>query len=555
MWVCGFHTATHVATLTERASNSELPKPTKYHHFSAMAAVPTPAVNHQSNESEKVGARVVLALAGAKLLLHLLSSGRFGIFRDEMYVIACARHLDWGYVDHPPGGILIGWIAYHIFGHWLPGLRLLPTLAGAGLVIFTAKVVREMGGRSVAQVLAALAVCVVPIYQLFDSWLTMNAFEPLIWLGCFYCVLRAVNTGSGRTWLGFGVLAGIGFETKYSVLFLVAGVLIGLLLTPQRRFLADGRLWIGLLVCAAIALPNFLWQLHHGFPFVEMRQNLATGHRDVVRGPGAFLLDQMMIMGPLTAPLWIGGTVWLLVGRERARYGAFGWAFLFVLGSFIALKGKNYYVTPCYPVVFAAGAVAFEAVTGARNRQWLRVAYPASMAVTGLALLPIAVPILAPDSYIRYVKWIHVTPSASENQNNGPLPQYFADEFGWADMVREVARVYQALPLADRNQAVIFSNGWGEAAAIDFFGPTYGLPRAICPHDSYWLWGPGDCNGKVVIVLRTDGRGDRKAFATVEKAGSVSNPYSRRDEWFDIYVCRGLKFNLREAWPGLKRFN
>ncbi len=502
------------------------------------------------------GTRVVWGLASAKLVLHLLTAGRYGIFRDEMYGLACARHLDWGYISHPPGGILITWVASHVFGESLLGLRLLPALAGSALVVLTGRVVREMGGRGFAQALAALAICVAPIYLIFDHWLMMNAFEPLIWLGCFYCVLRVVNTGEGRYWLGFGALAGLGLETKYSMVFLVMGVLIGLLLTGQRQRLGDWRLWAGLGVCGAIALPNFLWQMHRGFPFLQHLHHVAASNRDVIRKPVDFLLDQMMIMEPLTAPLWIGGVAWLLLGRQRARYGVFGWTFVVVLCAFVALRGKNYYVSPIYPIVLASGSIALEELTERLGRRWMRSAYAAALAASGLALLPLAAPVLPPGTLVRYEEALHLGPPVVfEHHDNGPLPQYFADEFGWEDMVREVARVYHSLSPADQGRATIFSNNWGDAAAVDFFGPKWGLPRAISNRDSYWDWGPRDCGGEVVIVLQTDGSGDRKHFATVEKAGHVEHPYSRRDEWYDIYLCRGLTFDFREAWPGMQKFD
>ncbi len=498
----------------------------------------------------------VWALASAKLLLHLATAGRYGIFRDEMYGFACAEHLDWGYVSHPPGGILVAWVARHVFGESLLGVRLLPALAGAALVVLTGRLVREMGGRPYAQALAALAVCVAPIYLIFDHWLMMNAFEPLIWLGCVLCVLRVVNGGGGRYWLAFGVLAGVGLETKYSILLLLAGLLAGLALSPERRRLLDRRLWIGLVLCGAIALPNFLWQAQRGFPFLEHLRHVALSHRDVVRTPLAFVRDQMAIMGPLSAPLWVLGVAWLLAGPRRRSYAAFGWAFLAVLGAFVVLKGKNYYVSPAYPVAFAAGAVALEQATEGRPLRWLRGLYGALVAVSGLVLLPLSVPVLSPEALVAYEGRLGLGPLVVfEHQNNGTLPQYFADEFGWREMVREVARVYHALPPEEQGRVTIFSNNWGDAAAVDFFGPGYGLPHAICNQDSYWDWGPRDCRGDTVIVLHSDGVGDREHFASVEAAGRVRHPYSRRDEWFDIYVCRGLRFDLRKAWAGMRQFD
>jgi hypothetical protein len=223
-----------------------------------------------------------------------------------------------------------------------------------------------------------------------------------------------------------------------------------------------------------------------------------------------------------------------------------------VLGAFVALKGKNYYVSPAYPIVFAAGAVAVEQVTEHLSRK-VRAAYVAVVAVSGLVLLPLTVPILSPEALVGYEDLFRLGPPVIfEHQNTGPLPQYFADEFGWEEMVRKVASAYHALSPAEQTRTAIFANNWGDAAAVDFFGPKYGLPPAISNKDSYGDWGPRDYSGEIVIVLNTDGVGDRQHFATVEKVGRVEHPYSRRDEWFDIYLCRGLKFDLNETWAKMK---
>lgn len=500
------------------------------------------------------GPMLVLYVAAAKLLLHLFTASRYGIFRDEMYYLACSQHLAWGYVDQPPAIALIAWIVRHVLGESLLALRLLPAIAGAALVWLTGKLAREMGAGRFGQCMAAVAVLVVPIYTVLDHWLTMNAFEPLIWMACLWCVLRAINSGNPRYWLWFGIIGGIGFETKYTIAFLLLGVLAGVVLTAERRFLKSGYLWAGVLACAAIALPNFLWQAHHGFPFLELMHNIRMNSRDVVRGPVPFVGDQAMIMNPVLFPLWLGGFFWLMLAREARRYRVFGWTYLVVLILFIVLKGKNYYATPIYPILFAAGAVGFERISAARWR-WTRVGYVALVLIASAALLPLFCPILPPQSFIRYDKWIGLEPPASEHENNGPLPQYFADEFGWEYMVQQVAKVYQTLTPEEQARTAIFSNGWGEAAAVDFFGPKYGLPPAISSHNQYWIWGSRNYTGEIVIVLRSSGRGDREHFASVQDMATVNHPYARRDEWFHIFLCRGLKVNLRDAWPKVKHFD
>ena len=500
------------------------------------------------------GTAIVLYMATAEFLLHVLTATRYGIFRDEMYYLACSQHPAWGYVDHPPMNVFIAWLARHIFGDSLLGLRLFPAIAGAALVWITGQLAREIGGGRFAQVLAALVIIPVPIYLLMQHWLTMNAFEPLLWMGCVWCVVRAINLNEPRYLFWFGVLTGIGMETKYSIAFLVLGILLGLLASPERHFFKSRWLWLGMLAAFILALPNFLWQLQHDFPFLELLHNIRMSNRDIIRGPVSFLADQAAMINPILAPLALLGLISLLFDRSGRRNRPLGWAAIVVVTSFMVLKGKNYYVAPIYPILFAAGSVAFERLTSLRFA-WGRVAYVLLIVASGALLLPIVCPILSPEHYLRYQAALGIKAPVAERQSNGPLPQYFADEFGWEEMVQQVAHVYDSLSPAERGRAAIFCNSWGEAAAVDFFGPKYGLPRAISNHNNYWYWGPRDYTGDIVIVLGSDGRGDRESFQSVEATAEVEHPYSRRDEHFTIWLCRGPKKNLRELWPQLKKFD
>jgi hypothetical protein len=534
----------------------------------AQIAIPAEAPQNRFTS----GPAIVLYIVAAKLLLHLLTVARYGIFRDEMYYLACSRHMAWGYVDHPPFTVWIAWFSRVVLGDSPLGVRLLPILAGGVVVWLTGKLAREMGGGRFAQGISALAVVVVPIYLVGHQWLTDNVFEYLIWTACIWLVVRAINTGDARYWLCFGVMAGLGFENKYSIAFLLLGLLVGVLLTPHRHFLKSRYLWLGVLACAVISLPNLLWQVRNHFPFLELIHNIRMTNRDVVRGPVAFILDQAMIMNPILFPLWVGGLVWLFFGRsardrnarrdedesvrEAARYRLFGWTYLVILAAFIAMKAKNYYVAPIYPILFAAGAIGMERLAhGRRIGTWARGIYVALVISVGAVLMPFSVPLLSPENFLRYQNALGFKPPEIEHQQNGPLPQWFADEFGWQEMVEKVAKVYNSLPPEERARTAIFSNSWGEAAAVDFYGPRYGLPQAISKHNSYWIWGPENYDGSTMIILRSNGRGDREHFKSVESVGHVEHPYARRDEYFDIYLCRGLKVNLQDAWPKLKIFD
>jgi len=497
------------------------------------------------------GTAIVAGIALLKLLLQFRAIPHYGIFRDEMYYLACGQHLAWGYVDHPPLWPSVAWLVSHTLGTSLFAIRLVPALCGVALVWLTGSLARQMGGGRMAQALAALAVLTAPIYMIMHHWFTMNAVEPLLWMACVWCVLRYIETANPRWWLWIGILCGIGLEMKYSIVLFAAGLLLGLVLTPHRRVFRSKWFWLGCLAAILIFLPHLVWLVQHHFPFLEYEHNVRSTPRDVRRGPIAFFLDQVQILNPVSAVLWVFGLLWLLFTRTGARYSILAWTFLVVYGALMITQGKNYYVSPIYPMMFAAGAVAF---TLWIRSAWVRGAYTALLAVSGLVLAPLAIPLLRPETFLRYEHAIHMSTPKAENQRTGPLPQIFADEFGWEDMVRKTAAVYYSLPPAERARTAIFANDWGEAAAVDYFGPKYGLPRSISVHNSYWFWGPRDYDGSTMIVLGSDGTGDREHFASVEAAGHVDNPWSREDEHFTIWLCRGFKWNLRAIWPKMKKW-
>jgi Dolichyl-phosphate-mannose-protein mannosyltransferase len=495
------------------------------------------------------GPAIVLYVAAVKLLFHLLTASRYGIFRNELYFIDCAEHLAWGYVDQPPLIAFMTWFARHAFGDSLLGLRLLPALAGAALVWLTGRIAREMGGGRFAQALAAIAVLVAPSYMILQHWMTMNAFEPLIWMGCAWCVIRVINTGEPRYWVVFGLLVGVGMENKYTVAFLAVTILIGLVATRERRFLASRWIWTGGVIALLIFTPNLVWLVRNNFPFLEMMSNIRRlGGTTLPADPFAFMSTQITIMNQGLFPLWAAGLAWLLLSRAGERYRVLGWAYVMMLVGFIALGGKDYYLAPAYPVLFAGGAVAFEKVTRA-HWTWSREAYFALVLLSGAIVAPKAAPILPADTYIRGASRRGAVPGAPSDG----LPLYFADEFGWEDMTREVARVYNALPASQRSDTAIFAGNFGEAGAIDFFGAKYGLPKAICNHQNYWFWGPRNYSGDTVIMLGSILK--ESSFSSIEVAGHVGSPYTRPEEHFDIFLCRGLKVPLKELWPKLKRWD
>jgi len=500
---------------------------------------------------------VVLALAGAAFVVQMLTAARYGYFRDELYYLDCARHLAWGYVDQPPLIAFIAWTERHLGGDSLYSVRFLPALAAGLTVWLTARLARLLGAETFGQAIAGLAILVAPGYLLLSHLLTMNAFEPLFWTGGAYLVARIIQTGNQKLWLWFGLLAGVGILNKWSMLFWGAGLALGLVLTQQRRVLAQRWIWLGFGVAMVIWLPNIVWNAQHGWPFFELMANVRASGRDVTRGPFAFLIDQAVFMNLFTTPLWFAGAWWYFFGvdQESRRYRVLGWTYGFLLVFFIASGGKSYYLWPVYPMLFAAGAVGVEGWTANRVRV-LRPIWMVALIAWGAFFAPVALPILSPETYIEYTHRTHLAPPQIEHQRTGPLgQQIYADMFGWDEMAREIGRAYASLPADVRAKTGIVAHGFGEAGAVDFFGPKYGLPSAISGHQTYWIWGPGNYTGESLLFAGDSGDRVRELCENVDVVGRVHHPYSREDEHFNIYWCHPLRWNLQEIWPQAKHFD
>ena len=498
---------------------------------------------------------ILLAIAAAKLLVHLYDGRHYGYFVDEMYYLACSRHLDWGYVDQPPLIALITWAWRSVFGHSLVALRLFPALAGIAEVVLTALIARELGGKRFAQALAAMAALVAPGILAADGLLTMNAFEPLFWMGCAYVLIRLIKTNNTKLWIWFGILSGFGLENKYSMLIFGAGLVLGLLVTTERRLLANRWLWVGGATALLIFLPNLIWNMQHHFPFLELQANIRANHRDVPLGPIAFLGQEILLMHPLTLPIWLAGIWFFFFSPAGRAFRAIGWAWIFTAAAIVVLSPRVYYLFPAFPVLFAGGGVLWEQLLASSKLAWTKVAYPALMLIGGAVLAPLAIPLLPPETYIRYTKAIGLKQPAIENHELGPLPQIFADQFGWEEMAAQVAHVYNSLPTDVRARTAIFAQTYGQAGAIDLFGPKYGLPPAISGHQSYFLWGPRGYTGESMIVMDDRLENLQKLFSSVQKAASVFHPYSMPYQHFDVFYCQGLHPPLAEFWPRVKRWN
>jgi hypothetical protein len=484
------------------------------------------------------------------LALHLVGNAHYGFFRDELYFIICGRHPALGYVDQPP---LVPWIAAatQLFGASLFAIRFVPALSAGVLTFVSVLLARELGGNRYAQVLTAVCVTLSCVLLLQGVLLTTDVFQPLVWTGAILCIYRLTARGDSlRVGLWLGAALGVGALSKFSIVFFGFAVLLGLMLATARRVLRMRGFWIGVSIGIALGLPSVLWQLTHGLPFLELARNGSHG-KNVVLSPGPFVLAQLKMLNPFYAPFWLSG-LWLVLRRPGLRW--IGVSYLTLYALFSVLHGKDYYLMPIYPVLFAAGGVQLEIWTS--GTRFVRTAVAVMAVATGVFLVPMGLPILPIDTFIAYERALHFTPTSAENQKLSNLPQYWADMFGWPELAATMAKAYSTLSEEERGRAYILVDNYGEASAINFFGPALGLPPAISGHNAYFTWGPGaNPNADVMLDMNATVEDDRKFCADARLGGIHRNVYAMPYESeLSIVVCRGSYQPLSKVFPRQRHF-
>jgi hypothetical protein len=500
--------------------------------------------------------RVAAIAALVTLALHLAANPHYGFFRDELYFIICGFHPAWGYVDQPPIVPLLA-AASQVFGHSLFALRALAALFGAAGAYVTCLLAFELGGGVFAAALATLAYLAAGVLESFGGKVGPDMVGLWLWPLTGLYALRLVKGADPRWWLAAGAAIGVAVESKYSAVLFAAALVAGLALTPQRRVLLSPWFLAAMLVAAIVALPNFIWQAVHGFPMWELLRNGASG-KNVVASPALFLFQQLLITNLFASPIWIIGLIALL---RDATERFLGYAYVILIATMIVLHAKHYYPADVYPILIAAGGVAIEAWT--RRAPFVRAAVVAATIAAGIFFLPFSLPVLSETAMLDYTAFVsralHVPRSAlaTEHGRTAALPEDWADMHGWTQLASTVATIYYALPPAQRDRAAIVTSNYGEAAAIDFFGPQYGLPPALSGHNNYWLWGTHGYSGDVVIDVNGDcGRHDDPTLFRSARVATYFNPpwVISYEQNIPISVCTGIRTPLVQLWPKLRRY-
>lgn len=480
---------------------------------------------------------VLVLIAVARILVHTLTNGQYGFHRDELATLDDGRHLTWGYVAYPPLTPLVARIALELFGTSQVGLRFFATVAQGAVMVLTGLMAREFGAKRGGQIVAAVAAAIAPVSLAQGTMLQYVSFDYLWWVLIAYFVVRLLRSEDQRWWLAIGAVVGLGMQTKYTMGFLIAGMLAGLMFTDARRHLRSPWLWLGVAVSVVVYLPNFLWQMQHNFIHLEFLRSIHA--RDVALGRGkAFLVEQLYVASNMvTVPLWIAGLYYYFVAPEGRRYRLLGWIYVGPLVLFVFARARGYYLTPGYPMLLAAGAAWGErwvsGLTAARAVRVRRAMWQALL-ISGLISAAVTLPIAPINS-----RWWRIADAINGN---------FNEEIGWPELTRNVARAYSSLPEQERVTAGIMAGDAGQAGALNLLGPAYGLPTAFSGSNSNWLRGYGDPAPQTVITVGVS-RKTTGAFESCELVGHLENPFGLKNSttvgYEEIFVCR----HLRKQWP------
>jgi 4-amino-4-deoxy-L-arabinose transferase-like glycosyltransferase len=499
---------------------------------------------------------VVSYIAIADFVFHMLVSNNYGYFRDELYYIVAGQHLAFGYVDFPPVIAILAALLNVLSGDSLISIHVIPALAGSATVFVSAMIARESGGGTKAQTLTAVATMFSASFAV-ASIFSMDVLDMLWWTVLAYLLVRIIKRDNSepKLWILFGLVAGIGLMTKLTIAFFLFALLIAFILTSKRTYLKSAWPWIGAMIAFLILSPYIIWNFLNGWPTVEFflhHGGLNGG------GPLSFLEFQLLIAGILGLPLAIAGLYYYFRSDLGRRFAVLGIAFLILLLVFTVTNGKPYFFMGAYPFAFAGGAILIE--RSSRGRRFVWPTYLTGIVLLGLVLAPVYAPVLPPQTYVQYYSGFGALANGAAAQGNvGAFPQYLGDRFGWNTMTATVAQAYDSLNATEKSQACILTSNYGEASALIVLGKSYDLPPVISGHNNYYIWGPGNCTGSVLIIVlsSTSSLGSaRDFFGNVYVAANITCTYCMPNENnAPVIVATGLNQSLLSVWPALKHFN
>ncbi len=476
------------------------------------------------NHSEKPIWWLIFLLAIIKFILPFwLQSPVFELQRDEFLYYQQGQHLALGYLENPPLLAYLGCIS-SLFGGTIFWIKCWPALFGSLTVVLTCLITAQMGGKFYAQILAGLSVMTgafIRVHSLFQP----NMLDIFFWTLSIYYLIRFLRSQLNFHLYAFTISLTLGFWSKYSIVFIIAALLLALLISIYKKIFLQKRIYIAAIVMLIMIIPNIYWQYVHNWPLIHHMDELRETQLRYIN-PKDFLFDQLLMNLPAIF-VWIGGLIWLFKNKEF-RFIAF--TFLFVITFLILGSGKGYYSLGIYPVLFAAGAVAWQQWT--RKIKWFFPILILMVLFLSWVILPMALAIWEPAKLAAFYKK-HNIKHKWEDQKEHELPQDFADMLGWKEMATKTELFFNTLPDSVKRELVIYCRNYGQAGSLKFYSKNEQFRnKVICDNGSFLLWIPNEIYFKHLIFIGQNlPDKDDEVFQHFEKVkfiDSVTNIYSRQ---------------------------
>lgn len=517
---------------------------------------------------------IIIGIALFNFLFILLysASSSYGYFRDELYYIACSKHLAWGYVDHPPFSIFVLWLWRLLFGESIISIRLIPALSMSATILIITSIVRQLltpspleragvrlqnlpldrAGARFPIIFSAIAAAFTSLFQIINSFYSMNTLELLIGTICTYILVRIFKYDNRKLWMLFGMFFGIGLLNKHTFIIYGICLLIWLIFTQARKYLKTKELWLGILIAFIILLPNLIWQFQNGFPSLEFYRNAAT-MKYTPSNPLQILFLQAFTISPFVFIISIIGCIFLIFNKAMKDFKVLGWMYIFgLLLMIITRTGRPDRIVFFYPILIAAGSVLLTNFLGNRKLSVLKYIYIFLIIIGGSITHLIGLPVLTPQKLIVFNDIIGFHPEFEKGMKL-PIIQPIADRLGWEELADSLNSACMKLKSEQKSKCVIVARNYGEAGAIELLGKKYKLPSVVCGHNSYWLWKDTTLKPDYFIIIRRNIKDLLESFENVEQIGKIHAKYAIEDN-AGIFLCSKPRKSMKQLWEGLKFF-
>lgn len=493
---------------------------------------------------------ITIGLVAVKLIIHFLTNTIYELHRDGMFYFAMGNHLEFGYVSTPP---MIGFLAFLtriFFGYSEFGIKLLPALTGAASIVLIALFIKELGGKNLALLIAGAGFISAGAFLRSNSLFQPVSFNQFFWLLFALLVLRMVNTSQPKLWIWIGVVLGLAFLNKYSIVFFAAAMFIALLISRHRKILFSKYFLYGTIVGFIIIFPNLLWQHFHHWPIVSHMTELQR-YQLSNNSLAGFFSDQLLNCLS-SAIIWIAGLVMILFLPQERKFRFIAYAYLLVLIIIVAGRGKSYYTLGAYTMLYAAGGYTMEKYF---RKKWVFINY--FVIILSIIGSYFALPLELPYASFETVKKFcdpetGMVPQRWEDGKIHPIPQDYADMTGWKELTAIVANAYNHLGEYQKERCTIYAENYGQAGAVAFYGHRYGLPEPVSFHDSYLLWAPDSISDGPLIYINDEVGDIDELFNDYTEIGRVNNEYFR-ENGIMVLLCTNPKEGWKEFYAGKVR--